>query len=130
MCDPLTKGNTYMKILLSGLAAFALFALILMPATQAAEKSSDKKTPKEGQSYSGSGTVIKNNIDICMVTGLRWALHPESGEDVKVYPKTKHATEVLDQASKNNSTVHVNGTWKQTAECHYVETSKVAITKK
>jgi len=119
-----------MKILLSGLAAFALFALIPMPATQGAEKSSDKKTPKEGQSYSGSGTVIKNNIDICMVTGLRWALHPESGEDVKVYPKTKHATEVLDQASKNKSTVHVNGTWKETAKCHYVETSKVAITKK
>ena len=119
-----------MKILLSGLAAFALFALIPMPATQGAEKSSDKKTPKEGQSYSGSGTVIKNNIDICMVTGLRWALHPESGEDVKVYPKTKHATEVLDQAAKNNSTVRVSGTWKQAVECHYVETSKVMIAKK
>ena len=119
-----------MKILLSGLAAFALFALIPMPATQAAEKSSDKKTPKEGQSYNGSGTVIKNSIDICMVTGLRWALHPESGEDVKVYPKTKHATEVLDQAAKNNSTVRVSGTWKQAVECHYVETSKVMIAKK
>ena len=119
-----------MKILLSGLAASALFALILMPATQAAEKSSDKKTPKEGQSYSGSGTVIKNNIDICMVTGLRWALHPESGEDVKVYPKTDHATEALDKAAKNKSTVRVSGAWKETAKCHYVETSKVTIIKK
>ena len=119
-----------MKILLSGLATLALFALILMPATQAAEKSSDKKEPKEGQSYSGSGTVIKNNIDICMVTGLRWALHPESGEDVKVYPKTQHATDAMDKAAKNKSTVHVSGTWKKTAECHYVETSKVTISKK
>jgi hypothetical protein len=117
-----------MKILLSGLVAFALFALIVMPATQAAEKS--KKTPKEGQSYGGSGTVIKNNIDICLVTGLRWALHPESGEDVKVYPKTKHATEVLDKAAKNNSRVRVSGTWKETAKCHYVETSNVTIVKK
>src|SRR5438874_5276885 len=118
-----------MKIVLNGLVAFALLALAT-PIIQAAEKSGDTKTPRAGEAFSGSGTVIKNNIDICMVTGLRWALHPESGEDVKVYPKTKHATEVLDQASKNNSTVHVNGTWKQTAECHYVETSKVAITKK
>ena len=118
-----------MKKVLSSLAAFALFALIAMPTVRATEKSSDKKTPKEGESYSGSGTVIKNNIDICMVTGLRWALHPESGEDVKVYPKTEHATHVLDQAAKNNSTVHVTGTWKQTAECHYVETSKVTVKK-
>src|SRR5436305_14971864 len=118
-----------MKIVLSGLVAFALLALAALT-IQAAEKSSDTKTPQAGESFSGSGTVIKNNIDICMVTGLRWALHPESGEDVKVYPKTKHATEVLDQASKNKSTVHVLGTWKQTAECHYVETSKVSNTKK
>jgi len=64
-----------------------------------------------------------------MVTGLRWALHPENGDDVKIYPKTKHATDVLDQAAKNKSTVHVTGTWKQTAECHYVETSKVTVAK-
>lgn len=119
-----------MKILLPGLTALTLSLLIAWPTVQAAEKSSDKKTPKEGQSYSGSGTVIKNNIDICMVTGLRWALHPESGEDVKVYPKTQHATDVLDQAAKNKSTVHLTGTWKQTVECHYVETSKVTIGKK
>src|SRR5438445_7573619 len=117
-----------MKSLSTVLFAFVFTALMLAAPAEAAEsKSKDKQTPKEGQSYSGSGTVIKNNIDICMVTGLRWALHPESGEDVKIYPKTKHATEVLDQASKNKSTVHVNGTWKQTAECHYVETSKVVI---
>src|ERR1051325_10676461 len=113
-----------MKTVLSGLVALALLALA-SPTIQAAEKSSGTKTPKAGESFSKSGTVIKNNVDICMVTGLRWALHPENGEDVKVYPKTKHATEVLDRAAKNNSTVRVTGAWKQTAECHYVETSKV-----
>src|ERR1700746_252198 len=118
-----------MKIALSGMVAFALLALA-GPTFQAAEKSRDTKTPKTGESFSRSGTVIKNNIDICLVTGLRWALHPESGEDVKVYPKTKHATEVLDKAAKNNSRVRVSGTWKETAKCHYVETSNVTIVKK
>ena len=117
-----------MKIVLSGLAAFALLAFPA-PAVQAAEKASNTKTPEVGESFSESGTVIKNNVDICMVTGLRWALHPESGEDVKIYPKTKHATDVLDRAAKNNSTVRVTGTWKKTAECHYVETSKVTVAK-
>jgi len=118
-----------MKIVLSGLVAFVLSALAAAPTTQAAEKSSDKKTPKAGESFSGSGGVIKNNVDICMVTGLRWALHPENGEDVKVYPKTQHATDVLDRAAKNKSTVRVSGTWKESLKCHYVETSKVTIVK-
>jgi hypothetical protein len=122
------KGNTNMKIVLSGMVAFALLAFAA-PAVQAAEKTSDTKTPKAGESFSRNGTVIKNNVDICMVTGLRWALHPESGEDVKIYPKTKHATDVLDRAAKNKSTVRVTGTWKQTLECHYVETSKVTVVK-
>ena len=117
-----------MKIVFSGLVALALLTLG-GPTIQAAEKASDTKTPKTGDSFHGSGTVIKNNADICIVTGLRWALHPENGEDVKVYPKTKHATDVLDQAAKNNSTVRVTGAWKQTAECHYVETSKVTVAK-
>src|SRR5213079_1052372 len=118
-----------MKIALSGLVASALLALAA-PTIQAVEKSSDTKTPKAGESFSRSGTVIKNNVDICMVTGLRWALHPENGEEVKVYPKTKHATEALDHAAKNNSKVHVAGTWKETLGCHYVETSKVSTVKK
>ena len=117
-----------MKIVLSGLVALALLAFAALT-IEAAEKSSDTKTPKAGESFNRSGTVIKNNVDICMVTGLRWALHPENGEDVKIYPKTKHATEVLDRAAKNKVTVHVIGTWKQTVECHYVETSKVTIAK-
>ena len=115
-----------MKIVLSGMVAFALLALAA-PTIQAAEKSSDTK--KTGESFSRSGTVIKNNVDICMVTGLHWALHPENGEDVRIYPKTKHATDVLDRAAKNKSTVRVTGTWKQTVECHYVETSKVTVVK-
>jgi len=117
-----------MKIVLSGLVAFALLALAA-PTIQAAEKSSDTKTPKAGESFSRSGTVIKNNVDICMVTGLRWALHPDNDEDVKIYPKTKHATDMLDRAAQNKSTVRVTGTWKQTVECHYVETSKVTVIK-
>ena len=117
-----------MEIILNWLAVFALMALA-SPTIPAAEKSSDEKTPKVGESFSGSGTVIKNNVDICMVTGLRWALHRESGEDVKIYPKTNHATDVLDRAAKNKSAVRVSGTWKQTAECHYVEFSKVTIVK-
>jgi len=117
-----------MKIVLSGLVAFALLALAA-PAVQTAEKSKDTKTPKAGEAFSRSGTVIKNNVDICMVTGLRWALHPENGEDIKIYPKTKHMTDVLDRAAKDKSTIHVSGTWKQTAECHYVEISKVTIAK-
>ena len=117
-----------MKIIFGGLLAFALLTLA-SPAIQAAEKSSDTKTPKAGESFSRNGTVIKNNVDICIVTGLRWALHPENGEDVKIYPTTKHATDVLDGAAKNKSTVRVSGTWKQTADCHYVETSKVTVVK-
>ena len=108
--------------------AFAMLAFAA-PAVQAAKKTSDTKTPKAGESFSRNGTVIKNNVDICMVTGLRWALHPESGDDIKIYPKTKHATDMLDRAAKNKSTVHVTGTWKQTVECHYVETSKVTVVK-
>jgi len=95
-----------MKIVFSGLVAFALLTFA-GPTIQAAEKSSDTKTPKAGDSFRRSGTVIKNNVDICIITGLRWALHPEEGEDVKVYPKTEHATDVLDRAAKNNSTVRV-----------------------
>jgi len=117
-----------MKIVLARLVAFTLLALAA-PAMQATEKTSHVKTPKVGESLSKSGTVIKNNVDICMVTGLRWALHPENGEDVKIYPKSKHATDVLDRAAKNKSTVRVTGTWKQTVECHYVETSKVTLYK-
>lgn len=117
-----------MKIVLTGMVALALLAFAA-PAVRAAGKTSNTKTPKTGESFSRSGTVIKNSVDICMVTGLRWALHPESGEDVKIYPKTKHATDVLDRAAKNKSTVRVTGTWKQTIECHYVETSKVTVVK-
>src|SRR5205823_3923654 len=99
------------------------------PIIQAAEKSGDTKTPRAGEAFSRSGTVIKNNVDICMVTGLRWALHPENAEDVKIYPKTKHTTDVLDRAAKNKSTIRVTGTWKQTVDCHYVEISSVRIVK-
>jgi hypothetical protein len=119
-----------MKILLNGIAVFTLTTLTAATTLQAAEKPQAKESPKVGESYSGSGTVAKNEIDICMVTGLRWMLHPESGEEVKIYPKTKHATQMLEEAVKNHSTVHVTGTWKQAVECHYVETSKVTMSKK
>src|SRR5438445_13461221 len=111
-----------MKIALSGLVALALLALAALT-IQAAEKSSDTKTPKAGEAFSRSGTVIKNNVDICMVTGLRWALHPENAEDVKIYPKTKHTTDVLDRAAKNKTTIRVTGNWKKTVDYHYIENS-------
>jgi hypothetical protein len=119
-----------MKILLHGIVAFTLAALTTATTLQAAEKSQAKESPKTGESYSGSGTVAKNEVDICMIAGLRWMLHPESGEEVKIYPKTKHAAQVLEEAVKNHSSVRVMGTWKQAIECHYVETSKVTTLQK
>jgi len=121
-----------MKTILSGLFAFALVAALAAAPAQAAEakRKENKHTPKAGEPYHGSGTVTKNDIDICMVAGLRYWLHPKSEEDVRVYPKSKHDSQVLDDAVKNKSTVHVTGTWKQTMECLYVETSKVEKVKK
>ena len=132
--DTLVTGKEHMKNILSGLFGFALVAALAAAPMQGAEaKKKEKETepaPKAGEAYSGSGTVTKNDIDICMVTGLRYWLHPKNKEEVRVYPKSKHESEVLDDAVKNKSTVHVAGTWKETVQCHYVETSKVEKVKK
>jgi len=116
-----------MKIVLSALLAAALAAgLSAFPAEAAQSKTKEAKpAPKSGEAFSGTGTVTKNDIDICMVAGLRYWLHPKSGEAVRIYPKAKHDSLVLDEAVKNKSSMHVTGTWKETVECHYVETSKV-----
>jgi hypothetical protein len=121
-----------MKTILSGLFAFVLVAALAAAPTQAAEAKSkeNKHTPKAGEAYNGSGMVTKNEIDVCMVTGLRYWLHPKSEEDVRVYPKSKHDSQMLDDAVKNKSTVRVTGTWKTTMDCYYVETSKVGKVKK
>jgi hypothetical protein len=121
-----------MKTILSGLFAFALMAALATAPAQAAEAKSkeEKPTPKAGEAYHASGTVTKNEIDICMVAGLRYWLHPKGEEDVRLYPKSNDDSQMLDDAVKNKSTVHVTGTWKQAVECHYVETSKVTKAKK
>src|SRR5947207_14833521 len=121
-----------MKNILSGLFLIAVVAALALAPMQVADAKSKatKHTPKAGEAYSGSGTVTKNDIDICMVTGLRYWLHPKNKEEVRVYPKSKHESEVLDDAVKNKSTIHVAGTWKETVQCHYVETSKVEKVKK
>jgi hypothetical protein len=116
-----------MKTVLAGLFAVTLaLAIAAMPAEAAQKKSKEpKEAPKTGEAFSDTGTVTKNEIDPCMVTGLHYRLHPKSGEEVRLYPKSKHDSMILDQAVKNNSTVRVTGTWKQSVECHYVETTKV-----
>jgi hypothetical protein len=128
----LVTGKEHMKTILSGLSAFALMAALAAAPAQAAEAKAkeEKPTPKAGEAYHGSGTVKKNEIDICMVTGLRYWLHPKSEEDVRLYAKSDHDSKMLDDAVKNKWTVHVTGTWKQTVECHYVETSNVEKVKK
>jgi hypothetical protein len=121
-----------MKTILFGLFAFVLVAALAATPAQAAEAKSkeNKHTPKAGEAYHAMGTVTKNEIDICMVTGLRYWLHPKNKEDVRLYPKSNDESQMLDDAVKNKSTVRVTGTWKQAVECHYVETSKVEKVKK
>ena len=121
-----------MKNILSGLFLIAVVAALAVAPMQVADAKSKatKHTPKAGEAYDGSGTVTKNDIDICMVTGLRYLLHPKNAEEVRLYPKSKHDSKVLDDAVKNEWTVHLTGTWKQAVECHYVETSKVEKVKK
>jgi hypothetical protein len=116
-----------MKTVLAGLFAFTLvLAIAAMPAEAAQNKSKEpKESPKVGEEFSDTGTVTKNEIDLCNVVGLRYRLHPKSGEEVRLYPKSKHDSMILDQAVKDQSTVRVTGTWKQAVECYYVETTKV-----
>ena|ERR1043166_2592003 len=121
-----------MKIILAGLMASLLtLAVAAVPAEAAQTKSkAAKQEPKTGEAFSDTGTVTKNEADICMVTGLRYFLHPSGGEEVKIYPKSKHDSLVLDQAIKNKSSVRVTGTWKQSLDCHYVEIKKIEKLKK
>src|ERR671936_308767 len=111
-----------MKTVLAGLFAFTLaLAVAAVPAEAAQKKSKEKQAPKTGEAFSDTGTIKKNEADICMVTGLHYWLHPGSGEDIKIYPKSRHESQVLDDAIKKKWTVRVTGTWKESMNCHYVE---------
>jgi hypothetical protein len=115
-----------MKNLLIGLIAVAFGGALSVANLQgAAAKSKQSKPPAKGEHFDMSGTVKKNEIDFCMVTGLHYSLHPKKGDEVKLKPTSKHDSQILDDAAKNNSSVHVAGTWQQTVECHYVQISKV-----
>ena len=117
-----------MKNIVIGLIAVALGATLNMADLQGAQtksKESKQQAGAEGEHFDMNGTVKKNEIDLCMATGLRYWLHPKKGEDVRLKPMSKHDSQVLDDAAKNNSSVHVSGTWQQTVECHYVQISKV-----
>jgi hypothetical protein len=116
-----------MKNILVGLIA-AIFAVTLgMADLQGAQaKSKESKEPAKGEHFDMNGTVKKVEMDICMVTGLHYWLHPKKGEDVRLYPASEHQSQVLDSAAKNNTSVHVTGTWDESMQCHYVRISNVA----
>ena len=96
-----------------------------LPGAEAKSKESKQRAGAKGEHFDMTGTVKKNEIDLCMVTGLRYWLHPKKGEDIRLKPTSKHDSQVLDAAAKNNSSVHVSGTWEQAVECRYVQISKV-----
>ena len=115
-----------MKNILIGLIAAVFGVTLGMADLQGAQaKSKQSKEPAKGEHFDMSGTVKKVEMDICMVTGLHYWLHPKKGEDVRLYPTTKHDSQVLDDAAKNNSSVHVTGTWDESVQCHYVRISRV-----
>jgi len=116
-----------MKNILIGLIAADFCVTLGVAELQGAQaKSKESKEPAKGDSFDMSGTVKKVEMDICMVTGLHYWLHPKKGEDVRLYPTSKHDSHVLDDAAKNNSSVHVSGTWDEAVQCHYVRISRVS----
>jgi len=116
-----------MKNILIGLIAAVFCVTLGVAELQGAQaKSKESKEPAKGDSFDMSGTVKKVEMDICMVTGLHYWLHPKKGEDVRLYPTSKHDSHVLDDAAKNNSSVHVSGTWDEAVQCHYVRISRVS----
>ena len=116
-----------MKNILIGLIAAVFCVTLGVAELQGAQaKSKESKEPAKGDSFDMSGTVKKVEMDICMVTGLHYWLHPKKGEDVRLYPTSKHHSHVLDDAAKNNSSVHVSGTWDEAVQCHYVRISRVS----
>jgi hypothetical protein len=115
-----------MKNIFIGLIAAVFGVTFAMADLQGAQaKSKESKEPAKGEHFDMGGTVKKVEMDICMVTGLHYWLHPKKGEDVRLYPTSKHDSQVLDDAAKNNSSVHVTGTWDESVQCHYVRISKV-----
>jgi len=121
-----------MKKIIVGFFAVAVGGALSMADVQGAQaksKESKAQTEAKGEHFDMSGTVKKLEMDLCMVTGLRYWLHPTKGEDVRLKPTSKHDSQMLDNAAKNNSSVHVTGTWDQAVECRYVRISKVEKSK-
>lgn len=119
-----------MRNLLIGLITASFSLTLVVGDLQAAEtKSKESKPPTKGEHFDMTGTVKKAEMDPCMLTGLHYWLHPKKGEDVRLSPTSKHDSQALDNAEKNNSSVHVMGTWDETLKCSYVKVSRVAKSK-
>ena len=115
-----------MKNILIGLIAVAFGVTLSMTDLQGAQaKSKQSKQPAKGEHFDMIGMVKKAEMDPCMLTGLHYWLHPKKGEDFRLNPTSKHDSQVLDNAAKNNSSVHVTGTWEEAVKCSYVQASKV-----
>jgi hypothetical protein len=91
---------------------------------QGAQESKKTKEPTKGEHFDGSGTVRRLEADPCLLTGLHYWLHPSKGTDVRLQSESKRDSQVLDRAAKNDSKVHVSGTWDEAVKCHYVKVSK------
>lgn len=107
-----------------GLVVISLGLTFAVMDIQGAQESKKTKEPAKGERFDGGGTVKRLEADVCMVTGLHYWLHPSKGSDVRLKPESKHDSQVLDRAAKDNSKVHVSGTWDEAVECHYVKVSK------
>jgi hypothetical protein len=118
-----------MKRIFIAIAVVSLGAMFGITDLRGAQESKETKEPAKGEHFDGSGTVKKVEADLCVVTGLRYWLHPKEGSDIRLKPESKHDLQVLDRAAKENSTVHVTGAWDEAVECHYVKISKVHSTK-
>ncbi len=118
-----------MKNIFSAIAVVSLGLTFAVTDLRGAQESKKTKEPAKGEHFDGGGTVKRLEADICMVTGLRYWLHPKKGADVKLQPESKHDSQVLDRAAKNNSKVHVTGNWDEAVKCHYVKVSKAEETK-
>src|SRR5947209_7475959 len=92
-----------MKNIVIGLIAVAFGATLNMAdlqGTQTKSKESKQQAEAKGEHFDMRGTVKKMEIDICMVTGLRYWLHPKRGEDVRLKPMSKHDSQILDDAPR------------------------------
>jgi hypothetical protein len=73
-----------MKNIFIGLTATVFGVTLGIAHLQGAQaKSKESKDPAKGEHFDMSGTIKKVEMDICMVPGLHYWLHPKKGEDVR-----------------------------------------------